>query len=381
MKNILKIVFVIIGTLIGAGFASGKEIYIFFFSYGEKGILAIIISSFLMGIIIYDVLKIIHKKEIKTYKEFLEEITNNSKNVTIKNRKINKNIKSENIKIKDIKNTNTKNNEIGIKLAKSLINTIINLFILISFYIMIAGFGAYCNQQFGIKPIIGSITLAILTYVIISKNIKGVVLLNQIIVPILIAFIILIGSLNILELDLINISDYITQTNYTNWLMSGILYSSYNAILLIPVLITLRKYIKNEKQISKISIIIIAIVIILSLSIYGILIRVDVNIQNLGMPAAYVISNTYPYLKIPYAIILLSSILTTAVSLGNSFIENTAKSEKKKRWIRKLICITAILVSGIGFSNLVNNMYPIFGYLGLIQILAIIIKAKKCVHF
>lgn len=374
MKNILKIVFVIIGTLIGAGFASGKEIYIFFFSYGEKGIFAIIISSILMGIIIYDVLKIIHKKEIKTYKEFLEEITSNSKNENIKYRKINKNIKSENVKIKDIKN---KNKEITNRQIKSFINTIINLFMLISFYIMIAGFGAYCNQQFGIKPIIGSITLAILTYVIISKNIKGVVLLNQIIVPILIAFIILIGSLNILELDLINISDYITQTNYTNWLMSGILYSSYNAILLIPVLITLRKYIKNEKQISKISIIIMAIVIILSLSIYGILIRVDVNIQNLEMPAAYVISNTYPYLKIPYAIILLSSILTTAVSLGNSFTENTAKSEKKKRWIRKLICITAILVSGIGFSNLVNNMYPIFGYLGLIQILAIIIKAKK----
>ena len=378
MKNILKIVFVIIGTLIGAGFASGKEIYIFFFSYGEKGILAIIISSILMGIIIYDVLKIIHKKEIKTYKEFLEEITSNSKNENIKYRKINKNIKSENVKIKDIKN---KNKEITNRQIKSLINIIINLFMLISFYIMIAGFGAYCNQQFGIKPIIGSITLAILICIIISKNIKGVVLLNQIIVPILIAFIILIGSLNILELDLINISEYITQTNYTNWLMSGVLYSSYNAILLIPVLITLRKYIKNEKQISKISIIIIAIVIILSLSIYGILIRVDVNIQNLEMPAAYVISNTYPYLKIPYAIILLSSILTTAVSLGNSFIENTAKSEKKKRWIRKLICITAILVSGIGFSNLVNNMYPIFGYLGLIQILAIIIKAKKCVHF
>ena len=32
MKNILKVVFVIIGTLIGAGFASGQEINTFFFS-------------------------------------------------------------------------------------------------------------------------------------------------------------------------------------------------------------------------------------------------------------------------------------------------------------------------------------------------------------
>ena len=30
MKNSLKVVLVIIGTLIGAGFASGKEVYIFF---------------------------------------------------------------------------------------------------------------------------------------------------------------------------------------------------------------------------------------------------------------------------------------------------------------------------------------------------------------
>ena len=35
MKNVLKIVFVIIGTTIGAGFASGQEIYLFFNKYGN----------------------------------------------------------------------------------------------------------------------------------------------------------------------------------------------------------------------------------------------------------------------------------------------------------------------------------------------------------
>ena len=33
MKNCIKIALVIIGALIGAGFASGQEIYLFFFSY------------------------------------------------------------------------------------------------------------------------------------------------------------------------------------------------------------------------------------------------------------------------------------------------------------------------------------------------------------
>ena len=45
MKNIFKIIFVIIGTLIGAGFASGQEMYIFFYSYGINGLRRLILSS------------------------------------------------------------------------------------------------------------------------------------------------------------------------------------------------------------------------------------------------------------------------------------------------------------------------------------------------
>ena len=74
MKKILKAVFVIIGTLIGAGFASGQEIYIFFYQYGVKGILGIIISSALLGFVIYKVLHICKENEITNYKSFLKRI-------------------------------------------------------------------------------------------------------------------------------------------------------------------------------------------------------------------------------------------------------------------------------------------------------------------
>lgn len=346
MKNNFKIIFVIIGTLIGAGFASGQEIYTFFFSYGEKGILAIIISSLLMGIIIYDVLKIIQEKKIENYKDFLGEIV----------------AKAETRKSCSV---------------KGIINIIVNLFILVTFYIMIAGFGAYCMQQFQVNALIGSMILATTCWTVLKKDIKGVVLLNQIIVPILILFVIILGVLNISQIDLDNISDYIIRVNHTNWVISGILYSSYNAILLIPVLITLRKYLKKDKQIAKIASSVTMITAILAFMIFGILIKVDVEIENLEMPVAYVISQIYPYLKIPYAFLLLSSILTTALSLGNSLIENVAKDQKQKGKIRNFICISGILISGIGFSNLINALYPIFGYLGILQVFAILRRAKK----
>ena len=79
MKNILKVVCVIIGTIIGAGFASGKEVYIFFFSYGIKGLFGIIISSVIIGIIIYKGLNLIKYYNIKTYDQFLENLIKNKR--------------------------------------------------------------------------------------------------------------------------------------------------------------------------------------------------------------------------------------------------------------------------------------------------------------
>ena len=185
MKNILKIVFVIIGTLIGAGFASGQEIYIFFFSNGINGLYGILISYSIMGIIIHKVLKLIDQNNIQTYKDFLKTL-------------IKKKISKGKFNIVDI------------------VNIVINIFILITFFIMVAGFGAYFEQEFGINKIIGSMILSILCFIIFLTNIKGVIKANELIVPILITFLFIIGMLNIKEIHYINLSNYIIKTSNSN---------------------------------------------------------------------------------------------------------------------------------------------------------------------
>ena len=157
LMSILKVVFVIIGTLIGAGFASGQEIYAFFFSFGIKGILGIFISSSIIGIIIYKTIQILQKNNIENYKDFL--------NYFIKNEKI-----------------------------KEIINVTINIFILISFYIMIAGFGAYLKQELNLNSIIGSSILAILCFILFKTNMNGLGRVNEILIPILITIVVLIRN-------------------------------------------------------------------------------------------------------------------------------------------------------------------------------------------
>ena len=342
MKNVLKVVFVIIGTLIGAGFASGQEVYLFFFSYGMKGLIGILISSIIIGVVIYSTFNILNKYKINTYKDFL--------NILIpKNTKL-----------------------------KIIANFIINIFILITFFIMIAGFGAYFEQEIGINRLVGSLILAIITFIVFMTSIKGVVKVNELIVPILIGFIFIIGIISIKDTHILNLENYVIRTNYTNFALSAVLYSSYNSILLIPVLITLNNYVKNKKQIFYISFISAIVTILLSVIIFLLLVRVDVDISKLEMPVVYVVSNMFKILRYIYGVIILGSIFTSAISLGVSFLQNTAKNKKGYTQISIIMCITSVIISKFGFSNLVSLLYPIFGYLGLIQILRLcVIKISK----
>ena len=336
MKDILKIVFVIIGTMIGAGFASGQEMYLFFFSHGIEGIVGIFISGFILGFVINKTFKIVDKYGTQNYKEFL--------NILIKNKH----------KLKEI------------------INYTINIFILITFFIMIAGFGAYFEQELGINSIIGSSLLALATFIIFMTSVKGVVKVNEILVPILIGFLVIIGIINLKDMHLLNIQNYITKTNQRNFILDAILYGSYNSILLVPVLLTLKNYIKDKNQIFKITILSILIIILLSLIVFFLLIRVDVDITKLEMPAVYVVTNMFKFLKYIYGFIILGSIFTTTIALGTSFLENVTEKKKSYTQIAIIMCITSVIISKIGFSNLVNLLYPIFGYLGLFQIIRLI---------
>lgn len=80
----------------------------------------------------------------------------------------------------------------------------------------------------------------------------------------------------------------------------------------------------------------------------------------------------YKYL---YGIIILGAIVTTAVSDAYSFLNNVTKTKNKYKKINAIICLASIPFSLFGFSTLVNNLYPIFGILGIIQLI-LILKCK-----
>ncbi len=311
----------------------GKEIYIFFSKYGLYGIIGILLSGTILGILTSKVLKIIGKEqEVNTYNEFLFYIFNN------------------------------KNSKLVV-----ILNYIINTFLLITFYIMVSGFTAYFKQEYNIPNYMTGIILAILCYVALNNNIDEVVKISAILVPVIILFIISFGLFDIsnginqvLEMNFI-------ANNFIRGMWNSIIYSSYNSIILIPVLVTLKKYV-NKKNFYSIGVITSFVVIILSLFIYIILLKSNIDIIEFDLPIIYIVKQYGSVFKYLYGVVIVISIFTSIISAGYSFLKNSIKNKKKYSKLLKVMCISSIFITNIGFSNLVNTLYPIFGILGIVQI-------------
>ena len=307
----------------------GQEIYLFFYRFGLNGIWGIIVCNIIMAIVIYKTLNIIYMKNINDYKDFLSVIFDG------------------NIKLINIT------------------NIIINIFLCATFFIMISGFGTYLSQAFNINQILGSCILAVISYAVFLRNIEGLAKINSIIIPILILVIVIIGIINIFNMNFENIS--INKDTSIFWLVQAILYASYNLILVEPVLINLKKMLKSKKQIIMTSVGVGINMFILTLLEFFLLTHLE-NLRTSEMPLITVIQHKFSNFTLIYGTIILIAIFTTATSLGISFLNNICKNKKSFPQIAAILCITSVIVSPIGFSNLVNNLFPLFGFLGLIEI-------------
>lgn len=330
MNYILKCLFIVIGTLIGAGFASGQEILTFFNRYGENGLYGMILSSVLFGIVIFITLIVVDKKNIISYDEII--------------------------------------------LGNKFLKIIFEIFLFICFCIMVAGCGAFFEQEFELPFLLGSVICSLICYGIFSCRYKGLETINMILVPFILVGIFMLGAGNYAEGAIIN-KEYVLPQSYTsNWIMASVLYTSYNSIILVPILVTFKEYRLNISK--KIMIAILSTVVFLSIGIlmYNILNIYYPDILAVELPNVKLASLLGRFQLAFYGIVIITAIITTAVSSGYAFLEMRKKHYNIKAVI---ICVFSVLFSKIGFSELVNNVFPLFGYLGLIQIICIAILGLR----
>ena len=331
-----KLASIYIGTVIGAGFASGQEIIYFFSVFGVKGIWGIMIATVLFSIIGAVVLNRVHNRKIKSYEDFIFPI-------------------------------------FGKKLGK-VIEIIITLFLLTGFCVMLAGSGAVFSQQFNLSYNIGIYTMSIATFLTFIFSVRGIAAVNTVLVPILLVGIVSIGSMVILK-EGFSLSNYqgadITSTG--NWVTSAFLYVSYNSISAIVIMTSLFTIIPNNKTAIKGGVFGgIGLGVLASFILIPTLIKYT-DIQGLEIPMIKIADIIGSQGGIVYSFVLWFSMFTTAVSNGYGCIKRLSYIFKIKPNIMAcMFCILTMPLAKIGFANLVSTLYPLFGYLGLFMIISII---------
>lgn len=334
-RNWLKVASIYVGTVIGAGFASGREIIQFFGVYGLKGIIGISISGILFSLIGGLLLLKVYNNKVIGFDDLVNRIFG--------------------------------------KRLKKVLDLIMIFSLYTGFSVMVAGSGAIFREELGFSFNYGMMVMVTLSYIVFLFDLEGLSFVNSILVPLLILGIIFTGLYLSIGggLSLSAIGE-LNPASKTNFLVSSLLYVGSNSLIIIIVFSSLLPIINSKKTAISGGLVGGLILYILGLSIlltmfmyYGEVIYTDVPMLKI---ASYISDG---YRKF-YAIILWCAIFTTAIANGSGFINRFANS-KYKMLIGVLFCISSLPLAKMGFSRLVGLIYPIFGFIGFIILVFILV--------
>lgn len=339
IQKIFQVAAVFIGTIVGAGLASGKEITQFFTSYGIKSFIGIIICGIFYIIMGSIISKISVDYNLNSYSHVINKVSPN--------------------------------------ILGKILGSITTLYIISSASIILAGSGALLNQFFGIPKLVGTLIMAAFAILTLLRGTKGLIEINSFIVPSLITVIVTIMLLYVFFYrDAINIKTLVSfPVQKSNWILSTILYSGYNILCCSGVLAPLSKEIKKKSTLiwgitlGAIGLTVICVLINIMLMLN------QPYIYRYEIPLLYIANRFGKVIQVMLLIIILLEMFSTEVSdvysISKSLEESFNISFKKGIFI---VILFALPISQIGFTNLISVLYPVFGVLSLLFIF-------QCVFF
>jgi uncharacterized membrane protein YkvI len=333
---------VFIGTIVGAGLASGREIMTFFTNFGYKSFLGILISGLLYIPICSIVVKISIKHNLRSYNELIHLVSPG--------------------------------------IWGKIIGLLMSFFLMSSSAIILAGSGALLHQYFGISKWVGLILMATLAIIVLLRDTQGLIEINSIIVP---SLIIVLSTLFLLYILLTKDSLTISyfkgipyEKNY--WLLSAFVYAGFNSLCCSGVMVPLSSEVRNTKvMIWGITFGALGLTA-LSLAINLMLMLNIPYINKYDIPLLYIAHRFGNLIQIMLLLIIWMEMFSTEVSDIYSVsrtIENLFKIPFKKAIF--MIFIFSIPISQIGFAKLIEILYPAFGTISAIFMVQCIIFYYK----
>lgn len=331
--SVLTIAATYIGTVVGAGFATGQEVFQFFTLFGWWGIVGQIISTILFIFFGYIIMGIAQDLKAKSHLEVIKYA--------------------------------------GGKWLGTAIDWIITGFLFGAVVIMAAGAGAIFAEQFELPSIIGSTLIILMTLITVLLGLRNIIKAISIVVPFLLTAVLGVSLYaiftNSITPDKLAYAQESVKAAAPNWLIAAILYVSYNMVLSVAVLAPLGVITNGKEKLFK------------GALLGGLGLGIGASTINLAMlaniydtarfevPMVFLATKFSPVVAIGYSIVLIMEVYTTAVGSLYGFVARlTVRESKNGKLYAVLASIGAFFAAQFGFSNMVKTVFPLVGYAGLL---------------
>ncbi|MBK5246540.1 MAG: MBL fold metallo-hydrolase [Peptostreptococcaceae bacterium] len=344
MKNkelgILNIALVYVGTIMGAGFASGREIWQFFGVFGNKGYIGVGFVGLLFIVI-----------GIMTSRIARKLSTNDMGKVIVPS---------------------------GNKLLISMVGYFMALMLFSVLVTMSAAGGALFHQQFGGSRILGGFIIVFLVILTVIGGFDRVSRVFGLIMPILVCVIIAISVIVIFsELPVEAAVTVIKPSPLApNWYIAALLYISYNVLAIIPIVSTASIYAKSQKQ-ATFGVALGGLFLgFLAFLLISAMLTKPYFSQSMDLPMLGFTNYLPGIFSSVYTFVLIFAIYASATSNYYGFT-TMLKNGPRKKLLIIVIAIIGFIFGLVGFTNVVAYMFPIEGFLGFGIILMLVTNYFK----
>lgn len=330
-----QLAFVYVGTVVGAGFATGREIVEFFLRFGWTGLAGILISGLMFTFLGAKIMLISVRINAKSYQELNKFL-------------------------------------FGQTLGK-FVNIFMLMVLLGVTSVMLSGAGAIFEEQLGLSNQAGMLVTIALSLFVMMSGVKGIFSVNVIVVPLLLFFsvIVLFDSFIFSGPAVHKLPGFSAKPD---WIVAAVSYGAFNLSLAQAVLVPIASELKSERLIKKGALIggtlltLVLIASFLSLSTLP-------NVILYEIPMAQVVYIVQHSVHIIYLFIIFGEVFTSVI--GNLYGLEKQINEyihMKSLYIFILILLTVYLTGQIGYGKLISTIYPLFGQLSLVFIFFLMFK-------
>ncbi len=335
LRNAVLISFAFIGTLVGAGFASGQEALLYFSAFGTQGIWGAALSSVLMLIAGVTILQLGSFFQAKEHMEVLGSISSKVTSWVLD------------------------------------IATIVTLFSI--GFVMFAGAGSNLNQQFGLPVWIGAVLMLALTIGFGMLDVDKVTASIGFLTPFLLVFVIIGCGWTLVnahpDWSALNAVAAQVDTTLPNWWISALNYTGLNVMCVVSMALVI-----GGNQLDTRAAGLggffggLGYLVMLLLLAVSLLVKLD-TVAGDDMPLLSLITDLNPTLGTIMAVVIFGMIFATSLGMFFALGKRLSRGrEERFRVIYIAACLIGFVLSFVGFQTLVSVVYPILGYLGLLLI-------------